>query len=705
MKQMKKVWSVVVCIVMIAGLLPVLETVDTKADTITRYEAEDGDISHAQSINTSVTNASGGKGVVCRPSQYLTMTVSVSEAGDYTIPIRYATGSNMNWDVIPVEITVNEGSVVNQDFANTGTSTTTNGWNTFATQEVTLSLQAGENVIVLKNNSEGDATVTTKFITFDYIEVTDPITVTYPEAIGRHEAEDAISFTQGSADNPASISENENFSGGKYVGNMNTWPNDGRAYCTTKVNASEAGTYKMTIGYAGGEENHPCNIDVRINNGSWISTEAPVTAWNVVGTISLTVELTEGINTIDVTGACNIWYEGMGWEWINLDYFELEKAEVPVEYPKAIGRHEAENAQNLGGNSVQSGDYYAACSNSAVVGVGWTWINNDKKYIMWAVEAEEAGVYEVTLSYCAPKVSEFLIQINDNDWVPFDDEMDVVGKVAPATGTWNTTASIKTKVKLTEGVNTISVSGPVLDNSTGEGNFFTVYGEDINNISSANIDCIDIAKYTEPIGPVVTVDGLPVQVSENKVTLGNAAYGYLCDGKMYAPNTEVTVEGDMAFTSVNELSVTMANGAGIRYIGSAGIRFQSTILSDNMDAVASNAITEGTLITANDIYEAKGTDLTLTSDYTKLDVVNSGWYQDTVGTYCGSICDVVESNYIRNFTARAYVTINYENSDAVTVYSSMGPVRSISQVASAVKAAGYAGIAEEYKSTIDSFIK
>ena len=99
------------------------------------------------------------------------MTVSVSEAGDYTIPIRYATGSNMNWDVIPVEITVNEGSVVNQDFANTGTSTTTNGWNTFATQEVTLSLQAGENVIVLKNNSEGDATVTTKFITFDYIEV------------------------------------------------------------------------------------------------------------------------------------------------------------------------------------------------------------------------------------------------------------------------------------------------------------------------------------------------------------------------------------------------------------------------------------------------------------------------------------------------------------------------------------------------------
>ena len=205
----------------------------------------------------------------------------------------------------------------------------------------------------------------------------------------------------------------------------------------------------------------------------------------------------------------------------------------------------------------------------------------------------------------------------------------------------------------------------------------------------------------------ITVDGKEVAnvVENGTYTLGDAQYGYLCDGKMYAPNTEVKVTGNMTFTSVNELSVTMARGAGIRYLGTAGIRFQATIVSDNMDAVASEAITEGTLITAQDIYEANGQPLELTSDYTKLNVVNSGWYNGTVGTYCGSICDVVESNYIRNFTARAYVTINYENAAALTVYSDMGPVRSISQVATAVKAAGYAGIAEEYHSVIDSFIK
>ena len=205
----------------------------------------------------------------------------------------------------------------------------------------------------------------------------------------------------------------------------------------------------------------------------------------------------------------------------------------------------------------------------------------------------------------------------------------------------------------------------------------------------------------------ITVDGEEVaQVAENGTyTLGDAEYGYLCDGKMYAPNTAVTVTGNMTFTSVNELSVTMANGAGIRYAGTAGIRFQASIASDNMDAVASAAITEGTLITAQDIYDAFEEELTLTYSHAVIDVKNSGWFNGQTGTYCGSICDVVESNYIREFTARAYVTINYENADAVTIYSNMGPAKSISQVATAVKNAGYPGIPTESQSIIDSFIK
>ncbi len=209
--------------------------------------------------------------------------------------------------------------------------------------------------------------------------------------------------------------------------------------------------------------------------------------------------------------------------------------------------------------------------------------------------------------------------------------------------------------------------------------------------------------------PSVLIDGSKVEISDGKVTLGDAKYGYLCDGKMYAPNRTVEVVDGMTFTSVNELSVTMANGAGIRYIGNeegtGGIRFQARIASDNMAAVASSAITEGTLITANDIYEAFEKELTLTYSHDKINVKNSGWFNGQTGTYCGSICRVNELNYIRDFTARAYVTVNYENADAVTIYSSMGPVRNISDIAKKVKEQNYQGIEKKYWSVIDSFIK
>lgn len=152
-----------------------------------------------------------------------------------------------------------------------------------------------------------------------------------PNAEGRHEAEAAASFEQGSASGTYTIQTDANYSGGQAVGGMDTWPDNGRAYCTTYVNAEKAGTYEMTIGYAGGEANHPCNIDVRLNGGEWVSALAqPTSDWNVTGTVKLNIELKKGTNTIDVTGASNIYYEDMGWEWLNIDYFDLKLADETV---------------------------------------------------------------------------------------------------------------------------------------------------------------------------------------------------------------------------------------------------------------------------------------------------------------------------------------------------------------------------------------
>lgn len=230
----------------------------------------------------------------------------------------------------------------------------------------------------------------------------------------------------------------------------------------------------------------------------------------------------------------------------------------------------------------------------------------------------------------------------------------------------------------------------------------TIYGYSIWGLGIYGPD-----EQRETIYSVTVDDNNPVYIREGEVfTLGDAEYGYYCDGKMYKPQTEVTVTCDMKFTSVNTLSVLMENGAGIRYIGSAGIRFRSRVISDNETALKDqNVIKEGTLITAQDIYEANGSQLTLTSPGTKVDVKNIGWYNDNPGTYCGSLCNIVESNYIREFTAVAYVTVGYTDGTSKTIYSDKGPVRSISQVATAVKNDGYRDIANEYHSVIDSFIK
>lgn len=314
--MLKKIQTWVLIFSMLLGMIAPPLTASA-ANKTTRYEAEAffSDTA-AKKIHTSTTNASGGQSVTIYTGQYVEITFSVAAAGNYDITLCYAVYSDLSG-----QISVNGQTAQAYTFSNFETSGA-NGWNTFGTVAYTATLNAGSNTIKIANVDSSSS----KFINFDYIEVTEAEEASqYPAAIGRHEAENAASFTQGSA-GTHTIESNSAFSGGAAVGNMNTWPNDGRAYCTTKVYAQDAGTYQMAIGYAGGETNHPCNIDVRVNNGSWISTLAPVTAgWNTVNTISLTVTLEKGVNTIDVTGASNVWYSGMGWEWINLDYFELSK--------------------------------------------------------------------------------------------------------------------------------------------------------------------------------------------------------------------------------------------------------------------------------------------------------------------------------------------------------------------------------------------
>ena len=248
----------------------------------------------------------------------------------------------------------------------------------------------------------------------------------------------------------------------------------------------------------------------------------------------------------------------------------------------------------------------------------------------------------------------------------------------------------------------VYINQELVEAGIGETKYYTItaVGNPIGTFLMKVEGAAPVVKYN------VTVDGITTEVEEGQTyTLGDAEYGYYADGQMYKAGTVLTITGDITLTSVNELSVTMAGGAAIKTSTPAGLKFQATVNSNNADAVKSDAIKEGMLITANDIFENNNSVLDLTSAYTKLNIENSGWANADTMTYCGAVANIVEQNYVRGFIARAYVTVSYTDGTSTTIYSDMGSVRSVSQVASAVQNAGYPGLNATEISVIDSFIK
>ena len=168
---------------------------------------------------------------------------------------------------------------------------------------------------------------------------------------------------------------------------------------------------------------------------------------------------------------------------------------------------------------------------------------------------------------------------------------------------------------------------------------------------------------------------------------GDATYGYYYNEEMYKKGDGLTVKDNINLEAVNTLNLSIANGAGIRTADPYGMRFQTTVTSDNYKAVnEQKAIKEGMLITTKDLYEKNGNVLEKESNYTKLDIANNGWYGENesakTNTYCGSVVNIKEENFARGFIANAYVTSTYKDGTTTTVYSdNMSDTRSVAQVA------------------------
>ncbi|WP_448902598.1 discoidin domain-containing protein [Eubacterium sp.] len=189
--------------------------------------------------------------------------------------------------------------------------------------------------------------------------------------------------------------------------------------------------------------------------------------------------------------------------------------------------------------------------------------------------------------------------------------------------------------------------------------------------------------YTVAEGDLTT----EVAYGDTYTVNGDATYGYYYNEEMYKKGDKLTVKDNVNLEAVNTLNLSIANGAGIRTADPYGMRFQTTVTSDNYKAVnEQKAIKEGMLITTKDLYEKNGKVLEKESNYTKLDIANNGWYGENesakTNTYCGSVVNIKEENFARGFIANAYVTITYKDGTTTTVYSdNMSDTRSVAQVA------------------------
>lgn len=279
-------------------------------------------------------------------------------------------------------------------------------------------------------------------------------------------------------------------------------------------------------------------------------------------------------------------------------------------------------------------------------------------------------------------------------------------------------------VKIKDVYNGEIVSFSDLDSGTHE---YYIIGVNDNGSSEPSAKFNIVIPETKASKNIIVDNGAAKAVEEDsEYTFGNAKYGYYEINKkvIYKAGSTIKVKDNMHLVSINDIKLSFTNGAAIRIEAGVptpgGIRFQAKL--DVACGVAEykneiiNALQAGTMITTKDILDDSGQEYTVENIEkigTVLNVENkNGWKDEATHTFNASLINIIEENYTRDFVAKAYVKVTYNNGDSAYVYSVDGAdsavqvERSISNIAKIISDNGYDGISDEkIKSLIDSFIK
>ena len=222
----------------------------------------------------------------------------------------------------------------------------------------------------------------------------------------------------------------------------------------------------------------------------------------------------------------------------------------------------------------------------------------------------------------------------------------------------------------------------------------------------------------------VTIDGTPTQVSQGSnftfPNVNNSHFVAYTDGtNLYKGGDKVTINEDVTFTSLYA-DAQMVSGASMRLNEKTGIRFYTSIDSDQITALRNlgASVELGTII-AHEKY-LKGNPLTFNTDSTideKLAYVtvpftsqNTYYTEGTFTGVVGSIVNVKDKNAAARFIGRGYITIT-KGTFTKTIYADyanddiLNNTRSIGLIAQSIRQDTdlYASYSSAYKNVIDHY--
>lgn len=414
------------------------------------------------------------------------------------------------------------------------------------------------------------------------------------------------------------------------------------------------------------------------------------------------MHVTAGISSISVNGKT----EGVGVKegagcWIYLSALTEEENEVVISMGennnetviiKKVGQTEEPSKPTYVDGAVLVNESNVTKEVPPYTG-GDYWQNEYNNAPVNYVEGKKYVAEVVVSSTAAKKIKLVFQRVNIWDFVD-------------ANGGYEAEIAAGNKVKITY------VFEAIKDKGTDNGNF-DIYLGSVADATTLVFESKKLTTYNEvpagvktgvevlsaPATYTVTVDGAPTSVTKGSTyTFGDNAQGYYdaTNKVAYAPNTSIKVNGDLNIKSI-KLKATMTAGASIRFSTPTGLRFQTVISSENSNTDElkeilenENIIETGTIITTTGILGENGVvndEFVADDSKTKLNIKNNGWYGGTVGTFCGSIVEIQESNYTTNFVGVGYVTIKYTNDNVKpkTIYTTSDNIRAVATVAQNIK--------------------